>query len=77
MGVEELTYLGDTISANGLKPDKRKVEAIQQMQRPENKADIQRFFGMVNYLARYIPDLSSRTLPLRQLLDQKHRLSNE
>ena len=26
---------------------------------------------MVNYLARYIPDLSSRTLPLRQLLDQK------
>ena len=41
VGVEELTYLGDTISANGLKPDKRKVEAIQQMQRPENKADIQ------------------------------------
>ena len=27
--------------------------------------------GMINYLARYIPDLSTRTMPLRKLLDQK------
>jgi hypothetical protein len=26
---------------------------------------------MINYLARYIPDLSTRTMPLRKLLDQK------
>ena len=71
VAVEELTFLGDTISAEGLKPDKRKVEAIQKMKRPETKADLQRFLGMINYLAKYVPDLSTRTLPLRKLLDQK------
>ena len=71
VGVQQLTYLGDTISAEGLKPDQRKVEAIQNMERPGNKTDLQRFLGMINYLARYIPDLSTRTMPLRKLLDQK------
>ncbi|CAB4025806.1 retrotransposon-like family member retr-1 [Paramuricea clavata] len=41
------------------------------MERPGNKTDLQRFLGMINYLARYIPDLSTRTMPLRKLLDQK------
>ena len=71
VAVSELTYLGDTISAEGLKPDKRKVEAIQQMEKPESKDTLQRFLGMVNYLARYIPDLSARTWSLRKLLNQK------
>ena len=69
VGVQQLTYLGDTISAEGLKPDQRKVEAIQNMETPRNKTDLQRFLGMINYLARYIPDLSIRTMPLRKLLD--------
>ncbi|CAB4044760.1 Hypothetical predicted protein, partial [Paramuricea clavata] len=70
VGVQQLTYLGDTISAEGLKPDKRKVEVIQNMERPGNETDRQRFLGIINYLARYIPDLSTRTMPLIKLLDQ-------
>ena len=70
VGVPQFTYLGDTISADGLKPDQRKVEAIKKMKRPDTKTELQRFLGMINYLARYIPDLSTRTMPLRKLLDQ-------
>ena len=72
VGVVQLTYLSGTISADGLKPDQRKVEAIQNMEKPANKTDLQRFLGMINYLARYVPDLSTRTLtmPLRKLVDQ-------
>ena len=65
-----MTYLVDTISADGLKHDQRKVEAIQNMKTPANKTDLQRFLGMINYLARSIPDLSTRTMPLRKLVDQ-------
>jgi hypothetical protein len=53
-----------------LKPDQRKVEAIQNMERPGNRTDLHRFLGMINYLARYIPVLSTRTMLLRKLLDQ-------
>ncbi|CAB3980369.1 dynein heavy chain axonemal [Paramuricea clavata] len=69
-GRTTVDLLGDTISAQGLKPVQRKVEAIQNMERPGNKTDLQRFLGMINSLARYIPDLSTRTMPLRKLLDQ-------
>ena len=50
VGVAQLTYLGETISGDGLKPDRRKVEAMQNMKRPANKTDLQRFLGMINYL---------------------------
>ena len=70
VGIAQLTYLDDTISADGLKPDQRKVEAIQNMKRPASKMDLQRFLGMINYRARYIPDSSTRTMPLRKFIDQ-------
>ena len=48
--------------------DPSKVEAIIQMPLPESKSDLQRFMGMVNYLGKFIPNLSQITAPLRQLL---------
>lgn len=70
LGVTELTFIGDVISASGVKPDAQKVSAIMNYQRPSCKKDLQRFLGMVNYLAKFIPDLSTTTAPLRILLDQ-------
>ena len=68
VGIAQLTYLGDTISADGLKPDQRKVEAIQNMKRFASKMDLQRFLGIINYRgARYIPDLSTRTMPIKKI----------
>ena len=32
VGVGQLTFLGDTVSADGLKPDQRKLEVVQNMQ---------------------------------------------
>jgi hypothetical protein len=65
---ESLTFLGHTLSADGVKPDLSKVEAIVNMPLPESKSDHQRFLGMVNYLAKFVPNLSQITTPLRDLL---------
>ena len=37
---------------------------------PQNKTELQRFLGMCNYLAKFIPDLASVTAPLRCLLEK-------
>ena len=71
IGVLELTFLGDVVSAEGLKADPEKVRAIDEMEKPQSVKDLQRFLGMVNYLSRFIPDLSTRAAPLRTLPEKK------
>ena len=71
-GVSELTFLGDILSSDGIKPDPIKVAAINNMEKPSDKQGVQRFLGMVTYLAKWIPDLSTVTNPLRQLLIEKN-----
>ena len=66
----EVKYMGHLISKDGLKTDTQKVESIQQMERPTNKKKLQQFLGMVNYLAKFIPNLTNKTAPLRILLEK-------
>ena len=67
-GTTCLTFLGHTLSADGITPDPTKVEAIVNMPIPKSKADLQRFLGMVNYLGKFIQNLSQITSPLRDML---------
>ena len=66
--VSEVKYLGNIISANGLKADPSKIQAITEYPQPSDKSDLSRFFGMVNYLGQFIPNLSTMSSPLRNLL---------
>ena len=69
-GVTEVTFLGDRLTQNGVQPYVEKVIAIQEMPQPSSIKELQRFLGMVTYLARWIPDLSSVAAPLRILLNK-------
>lgn len=64
----EVNYLGHIVSKDGLKPDPEKVKAIEQMPNPENKEGIQRLIGSLNFLRSYIPNVSTVTQPIRELL---------
>ncbi|CAB4030046.1 Hypothetical predicted protein [Paramuricea clavata] len=64
----KITYLGETLTANGVKPDETKVEAIKNYPKPTNKHDVQRLLGMVNYIAKFAPNISDVTAPLRELI---------
>ena len=66
--VNQVRYMGNIVSAEGLKPDEEKIRAITQLPRPADKRALQRLLGMVKYLAQYIPHESDITAPLRQLL---------
>ena len=64
---DEVPFHGHLLTAEGLKPDPEKVRAIVEMPRPEKRDDILRLNGMVNYLSRFLPNLSDVMKPLRDL----------
>ena len=66
--VTEVSYIGHMFTDEGVKPDKEKVQAILMMPEPSTKQELQRFIGMIQYLAKFIPDLSEKAAPLRSLL---------
>ena len=68
--VPEVAYVGHKLSGTGLRPDPQKVSAIRRMETPSDKAALQRFLGMINYLAKFVPHLSDLGQPLRQLLQK-------
>ena len=63
----ELHYLGHVISRNTIRPDRSKTNAICDMPEPQNKGDVRRILGMVTYLAKFCPNLSTVAAPLRDL----------
>ena len=64
---EEVSFFGHSWSSKGISPDPKKIQAIQQMEFPQDKELMQSFLGMVNFLNRYSPRLMELSTPLRQL----------
>ena len=68
--LDQVTYMGQLFTSEGLKPDPIKVEAIASMPRPDDKRAVQRLLGCVNYLSRFMPQLSKVSEPLRKLTEK-------
>ena len=64
---KELVYLGYKVSAEGIKPDDTKIQAIFDMPKPVDKRGVQRLLAMVNHVAKFFPNISEITTPLREL----------
>ena len=62
--LNQVDYLGHSISAEGLKPSEEKIRAISQAPAPANLAQLRSFLGMVNYYCKFLEDLSSTLAPL-------------
>ena len=64
---EYIPFFGHIISREGTKPDPRKMDMIKTMTTPTSKLELQSFLGLCNYLAVYVPSLSSVLKPLHEL----------
>ena len=65
-----VSYMGHLLTADGLKPDRQKVQAILDMPKPTDVSGIRRVLGVVNYLSRFTENLADLCRPLRQLTDK-------
>ena len=68
--LDQVTYMVQLFTSEGLKPDPIKIEAIASMPRPDDKRAVQRLLGSVNYLSRFMPQLSKVSEPLRKLTEK-------
>ena len=64
----EVPFYGNMLTKDGIKPDPRKVEAIQDWPISEDRQQLQSFLGSVNYLSRFIAGLSDLRKPLQNLV---------
>ena len=62
-----ITFMGHVISKKGISPDPSKVEAVVNMPIPSDVEGVRRFCGFVQYLSRFLPNLSEDLAPLRKL----------
>ena len=63
----QVSFFGHQWSARGLSPDLKKIEAVKQMELPQDLETMRSFLGLVNYLNRYIPHLAELSDLLRQI----------
>ena len=64
---QKLNYCSHILTSEGILPDPAKVEAITQMPRPRSKTEVRRLLGMINYLGKFLPQLSDVSEPLTNL----------
>ena len=73
MFAPETLFLGHIISADGVKCDPKKVDAVKNWQRPQTPRQVQVFLGTVNYYNRFIKDYSNTAKPLYALASMRKR----
>ena len=64
----EITYLGHCIDANGLHPNKDKVNCIINAPEPTDESTLRAFLGQMTYYTHFVDNLSKLTSPLNKLL---------
>ena len=65
--LQEVQFIGHLLTPQGVIPDPAKVEAILKMPLLTDVISLRKALGMVNYLAKFLPNLSSSCEILRHL----------
>ena len=63
----ELEYLGYFITAEGVEPNLKKIEAVLNFKKPSNPIDVQAFLELSGYYRKFIKNSSTRAKPLTEL----------
>ena len=75
LGVTEIEYVGYVINEEGMSFSQEKKDSVLNFPKPLIQKQLKSFVGLTNYFHSHIPDHSSLTRPLNQMLKQyqKHK----
>lgn len=69
---ESMDCLGHLIDNRGLHADSDKMARIREWRPPRDYEDVQKILGLIQYLAHFMPDVSSFTGPLAAIVRNGH-----
>ena len=70
-GVSAGQYLGFLVHERGIEVPRRSIMAIQNIEPPEDKKKLQSLIGNINFIRRFISNLSGKMEPFTPLLRLK------
>ena len=65
--MSHLEFMGNVLSERRVGPAEVKVKTVVDALEPTNAAEVRSFLGLVNFTARFIPDLATVSAPFRLL----------
>ena len=65
---KSVEYLGHRVDSQGVHTSEKKVKAILEARTPRNVSELRSFLGMLNFYAKFLPNISSLLQPLHHLL---------
>ncbi|XP_050314887.1 uncharacterized protein LOC126749236 [Anthonomus grandis grandis] len=74
---KDVEFLGHIITAEGVKPNPRKIEAIKNFKIPNTPKEIKSFLGLVGYYRKFIKDFAKITKPLTNCLKKNVKIIHD
>ncbi|GBG64399.1 hypothetical protein CBR_g44283 [Chara braunii] len=72
--LSEISFLGYIVTVDGLKPDPRKVAAVQEAPAPVTLTQVRPFLGLASYYRRFIKGFAGVAKPLTNMLKKEEQL---
>ncbi|CAG9785319.1 unnamed protein product [Diatraea saccharalis] len=73
--METIDFLGYEVSAEGIRPGCRKIEAVTKFPKPRNQHEVRQFLGLSGYFRRFILHYALLAAPLTNLLKKDAKWS--
>ena len=65
--LSKLTFFDHELTSNGINPSEEKVAAIRDLRPPKDASEVRSFMGLVQYSAKFMPDVASVAKPIQEL----------
>ena len=65
--LSKLKFFGHELSSDSVGPSEEKIAALRDERSPKDASEVRSFMGMVQYSARFMPDLASIARPIQDL----------
>ena len=71
LGVHNLEFLGFELSKDGVKPQKRLTQAVQDFPAPKSRKEVRRFLGLSGFYRAFVKRYATIAKPLTELTSEK------